>query len=82
MKVEKPDYVLDISQLKELDYISESDGMLHIGANTTFATLEKNELISEYYPAIAKWQIIWVLRKLENWEQSVRHCCFCISSRR
>ncbi|MGI6077313.1 MAG: FAD binding domain-containing protein [Fastidiosipilaceae bacterium] len=50
----KPDYVLDISQLKELDYISESDGMLHIGANTTFATLEKNELISEYYPAIAK----------------------------
>ncbi|HHX37159.1 MAG TPA: FAD-binding protein [Clostridiaceae bacterium] len=49
----KEDYVLNISQLKDLDYIRESDGMLHIGANTTFATLEQDTLIRDRYPAIA-----------------------------
>lgn len=44
--------IIDISHLDELKYIRESDGMLHIGATTTFETVEQNELIQHRYQAL------------------------------
>lgn len=44
--------IVDVSKLRELDYIKEEDGMLHIGATTTFTTVERSELIQNRYPAL------------------------------
>jgi carbon-monoxide dehydrogenase medium subunit len=48
----RPEYVIAISRLTELDYIRFAGNELQIGALTTISTLEKATELKEKYPAI------------------------------
>ena len=39
-----PEHVISISKLDELRYVKEEDGMVKIGALTTFTDLENNQI--------------------------------------
>ncbi|HLI89480.1 MAG TPA: xanthine dehydrogenase family protein subunit M [Ktedonobacteraceae bacterium] len=47
-----PAVLIDINRISELEYIQESDGVLHIGALTREAALDDSELIGERYPIL------------------------------
>lgn len=49
----KPEVIVDIKSLKELDYIIEGDGIVRVGAATTFATIESNKFICEKVKVLA-----------------------------
>ncbi len=48
-----PRYVVDISNLSELDFIEEGDDSLRIGALTRHRTLERSSIVSENAPILA-----------------------------
>jgi carbon-monoxide dehydrogenase medium subunit len=48
------DYVIDLSQVSDLQYIKEDGNMLRIGAGTTFADIAKNKLVQEKVTALAQ----------------------------
>ncbi|WP_336361511.1 FAD binding domain-containing protein [Haladaptatus sp. ZSTT2] len=43
-----PDYVIDISEIAELDYIEETADEIRLGAVTTHTTAEESELVREH----------------------------------
>lgn len=47
-----PEHVISISKLDELRYVKEEDGMVKIGALTTFNDLENNPYVKEKLPAL------------------------------
>ena len=47
-----PEHVISISKLDELRYVKEEDGMVKIGALTTFTDLENNPYVKEKLPAL------------------------------
>ena len=47
-----PEYLIDISGIEGMDYLSEEGGQLRIGAMTRESSLEESELISEKYPLL------------------------------
>ncbi len=47
-----PAVLIDINRISELEYIQESDGVLHIGALTREAAMDDSELIGERYPIL------------------------------
>jgi carbon-monoxide dehydrogenase medium subunit len=47
-----PEYLIDINDLPDLDYIKEEDGYLKIGALTREVALEDSELINSSYPLL------------------------------
>lgn len=47
-----PEYLIDINDLPDLDYIKEEDGYLKIGALTREVALEDSELINSNYPLL------------------------------
>lgn len=44
---------IDISKIKELNYINEDENNVYIGANVKYHQLEENEIIKKYFPSIA-----------------------------
>ena len=46
-------HLVDINRIPGLDYIKEEKGMLHIGAMTRQAALERSDLIRSRYPILA-----------------------------
>lgn len=50
LRLARPEYLVDINDLHELDYIVEQDGELHIGAMTRHQTLLDSELLGRLFP--------------------------------
>jgi CO/xanthine dehydrogenase FAD-binding subunit len=50
MRLARPQILLDLSRVQELDYIRESDGRAAIGAMTTKRAVEESPLIRERHP--------------------------------
>lgn len=50
----KPDYILDLGYVPELQGIKEVSGCLVIGSMTTFNTIEDNPLVCKYLPWLAQ----------------------------
>jgi CO/xanthine dehydrogenase FAD-binding subunit len=53
MRLAKPEALVDINRLRELDYIREEDGWLAIGAITRQRTLERYPLVRQALPLVA-----------------------------
>lgn len=49
-----PEALVDIGQIKELDYVCEGAGMLRIGALTTHSDVLRSSLVSEKVPVLAQ----------------------------
>ena len=54
LRLARPELVVDINGLAELDYLSDEDGALRIGALTRQATLERSELVAARWPLLRK----------------------------
>lgn len=52
LRFASPEYLIDINDLPDLDYLREDDGFLKIGALTREVALEESELIREKYPLL------------------------------
>jgi carbon-monoxide dehydrogenase medium subunit len=53
LRLVSPQYIVDINRIPGLDYISESDGQLRIGALTREHELESSAVIQSRFPIIA-----------------------------
>ncbi|MCS7280113.1 MAG: xanthine dehydrogenase family protein subunit M [Desulfobacterota bacterium] len=64
----RPEYLIDIKHLKELDYITfdEKEG-LSIGATTTHRTIEKSETVKKYYPVLVEMERNLASIQTRNW---------------
>jgi aerobic carbon-monoxide dehydrogenase medium subunit len=49
----RPEHLIDLNRLEGLDYITERDGLLAVGAMTRQRSLERSDLIRQHYPLIA-----------------------------
>lgn len=54
LRLARPELVVDINGLAELDYIRDEDGPLRIGAMTRQVTLERSELVRRRWPLLHK----------------------------
>jgi aerobic carbon-monoxide dehydrogenase medium subunit len=52
VRLARPEYIVDINRLPDLQYIKEESGFLKIGALTREAELEASELVRAKYPVI------------------------------
>lgn len=52
LRFASPEYLIDINDLPDLDYLREDDGFLKIGALTREVALEESELIRDKYPLL------------------------------
>jgi CO/xanthine dehydrogenase FAD-binding subunit len=50
----RPDLVIDLSGVKELNCIKLEQGRLHIGAMSTFTRLKEDKLVGQYAPCLAQ----------------------------
>src|SRR5580704_13057205 len=50
LRLANPEHLIDINDLSELDYITESAGEIRIGALTRHVTLLKSEVLAEQFP--------------------------------
>lgn len=53
-RLARPQYVIDLNRLGGLDYISERDGVLAVGTMTRQRSLERSDLVQQYYPLLAE----------------------------
>jgi len=53
-KAIRPEYLVDIGRIPELDYIKEGNNGLRIGALTTIRALEKSDELHQVYPVISQ----------------------------
>ena len=49
-----PERIIDISRIRELDYIHEENGQINIGSLTSFSSIAKNPLLGKYVPSLVK----------------------------
>lgn len=54
LRLAAPEQLIDISRLKELNYIREENGELHIGAGTTHYDMESSELARAKCPLLSE----------------------------
>ena len=54
LRLARPELVVDINGLAELDYIRADDGRLRIGAMTRQVALERSELVRRHWPLLHK----------------------------
>ena len=54
LRLARPEVVVDINGIHELDYIAADDGPLRIGAMTRQAALERSELVRQRWPLLHK----------------------------
>jgi carbon-monoxide dehydrogenase medium subunit len=53
LRLVSPEYIVDINRIPGLDYISDSDGQLKIGALTREHELESSEIVKTKFPILA-----------------------------
>lgn len=51
-RLARPQHIIDLNRLQGLDYISERDDTLVIGAMTRHCDLERSDLIAQHYPLL------------------------------
>jgi CO/xanthine dehydrogenase FAD-binding subunit len=54
LRLARPEVIVDINGIAELDYIRADDGPLRIGAMTRQVTLERSELVAGRWPLLSK----------------------------
>src|SRR6058998_598723 len=54
LRLAAPERLVDLGKLKDLNYIREADGTLHIGATTTHADLESSPILRQKCPLLAE----------------------------
>jgi aerobic carbon-monoxide dehydrogenase medium subunit len=50
LRLAKPEYLVDINELRDLEYIEEEGGEIRIGALTRHVDLLKSELLAQHFP--------------------------------
>lgn len=53
LRLVSPEYIVDINRIPDLDYITESDGQLRIGALTREHELESSATVKQKFPILA-----------------------------
>jgi aerobic carbon-monoxide dehydrogenase medium subunit len=53
LRLATPEHLIDLGRIKDLDYIREDGGELHIGATTTHASVEHSALVKTKCPLLA-----------------------------
>src|SRR5207302_7085861 len=54
LRLAAPEHLVDLARIKDLNYIREAGGMLHIGATVTHHEVESSALISGKCPLLAE----------------------------
>jgi carbon-monoxide dehydrogenase medium subunit len=62
-----PSVLIDINRIDNLEYIQETDGMLHIGALTREAELDSSPLIASRYPILRDTSTMVADPVVRNW---------------
>ena len=62
-----PSVLIDINRIDSLEYIQETDGVLHIGALTRQAALESSRLVRERYPILFETATVVADPLVRNW---------------
>ena len=57
-RLARPERLVDVNRIAELAYIRRRDGMLHIGALTRMATLERSPLVAGRWPLLARGVLV------------------------
>jgi carbon-monoxide dehydrogenase medium subunit len=66
-RLASPAVLVDINRLRDLEYIQEADGTLHIGALTREVDLEASDLIRRRYPILADTARVIADPVVRNW---------------
>jgi carbon-monoxide dehydrogenase medium subunit len=66
-RLANPSVLIDINRINGLDYIQETDGVLHIGALTREAELDSSSLIRERYPILFDTSSVVADPVVRNW---------------
>src|SRR5579859_4298827 len=66
-RIAGPSVLIDINRIDRLEYIQETDGVLHIGALTREAELDKSPLIRERYPILLDTSSMVADPVVRNW---------------
>jgi CO/xanthine dehydrogenase FAD-binding subunit len=53
-RLARPERLVDVNRIDELAYLRRRDGVLHIGALTRMASLERSTLVAEHWPLLAE----------------------------
>ncbi len=62
-----PSVLIDVNHIPDLDYLQETDGMLHIGALTREAELDSSALIRARYPILHDTSMVVADPVVRNW---------------
>src|SRR2546428_13635 len=54
LRLAAPERLVDLGKLKDLNYIREADGALHIGATTTHSEIESSPILRKKCPLLAE----------------------------
>jgi len=54
LRLAAPEHLVDLGKLRDLNYIRETGGALHIGATTTHAELESSSILRQKCPLLAE----------------------------
>ena len=66
-RLANPSILIDINRINGLEYIQETDGILHIGALTREAELDTSNLIRERYPILFDTSSVIADPVVRNW---------------
>jgi carbon-monoxide dehydrogenase medium subunit len=66
-RIAGPSVLIDINRIDSLEYIQETDGVLHIGALAREAELDKSPLIRERYPILLDTSSMVADPVVRNW---------------
>jgi CO/xanthine dehydrogenase FAD-binding subunit len=53
-RLARPARLVDLNRIEELSYLRRRDGVLHIGALTRQATVERSRLVAEHWPLLSQ----------------------------
>ncbi len=66
-RLASPSVLIDINRISDLEYIQETDGVLHIGALTREVELDTSELIRDRYPILLDTSTALADPIVRNW---------------
>lgn len=66
-RLANPSVLIDINRVNDLEYLQETDGMLHIGAMTREAELDSSPLIRDRYPILYDTSTMVADPVVRNW---------------
>src|SRR5207247_3085932 len=66
-RLANPSVLIDINRIDGLEYIQETDGVLHIGAFTREAEVDSSPLIRDRYPILSDTSSVIADPVVRNW---------------